>query len=289
MSTSPSTSLQPKQLKGNCHCGRFRFLLPANLDLDNLITCACTLCSKLGCLWLRGVATGAFTVTRKEESLVEYQGLRFCGNCGTAVTGDYHSGALKGEVLVNVRAVWGFNPFEHDLGSITQIPAPADEVRSLPSLLPSSVEGETAPPVAHHGSCHCGKVRVELLVDIGTLEIKEDNCSSCVRNAYIGIYPTKSQVRIHGGDNTFEYLYGRKYNGAAHCRTCGVLVFNNVYGPPVSVFDRLPPERKEKVLATYWKNLAMRPLNVRALDDVDVGALKVQREDEGTEGYALVD
>ena len=36
-------------------------------------------------------------------------------------------------------------------------------------------------PANHLGSCHCGKVRVELLVDISTLEVKEDNCSSCVR------------------------------------------------------------------------------------------------------------
>ena len=107
------------------------------------------------------------------------------------------------------------------------------------------------------------------------------------QNAYIGIYPTKSQVRIHGSDNTFEYLYGTKFNGAAHCKTCGVLVFNNVYGPPISVFDRLPLERKEQVLAVYWKNLAMRPLNVRALDYVDIGSLEVQRTDEGTEGYEL--
>jgi len=64
-------------------------------------------------------------------------------------------------------------------------------------------------------------------------------------------------------------------------------VFNNVYGPPISVFDRLPPERKEQVLAVYWKNLAVRPLNVRALDYVDIGSLEVRRADEGTEGYEL--
>jgi hypothetical protein len=67
-------------------------------------------------------------------------------------------------------------------------------------------------------------------------------------------------------------------------------VFTSVYGPPVSVFDHLsPPERKEKVLAAYWRNMAMQPLNVRTLDDVDIGALKVERKDEGTEGYELVD
>ena len=102
------------------------------------------------------------------------------------------------------------------------------------------------------------------------------------------MYPTKDQVRIHGRENTFEYLYGRKFNGAAHCKTCNILVFNNVYGPPISVFDRLPPERKEVVLAAYWKNMAMQPLNVRALDDVEIGSLTVQRTDEGTEGYVLV-
>ena len=66
-------------------------------------------------------------------------------------------------------------------------------------------------------------------------------------------------------------------------------MFNNVYGPPISVFDSLPPERKEQVLAVYWKNLAMRPLSVRALDNVDVGSLEVQRTDEGTEGYELAE
>lgn len=113
--TTP-TAPQPKQLQGNCHCGRFRFLLPANLDLKNPFTCACTLCPKLGCLWLRGVTADSFTVTRNGGSLVEYQGLKFCGNCGTAVTGEHQSGALMGEVLVNARAVWGFDPFGVDLG-----------------------------------------------------------------------------------------------------------------------------------------------------------------------------
>ena len=110
-----------------------------------------------------------------------------------------------------------------------------------------------------------------------------------MQNAYIGVYPTKDQVRIHGRENAFEYLYGRKFNGAVHCKTCGVMVFKNVYGPPISVFDSLPPERKEAVLAIYWKNMAMQPLNVRALDDIDLVSLEIKRTDEGTEGYVLTD
>lgn len=116
--TMSTTTLQSEQLKGNCHCGRFRFVLPADLDVKDLITCACTLCTKLGCIWLRDVTTDSFTVRRNEGGLVEYQGLKFCGNCGTAVTAEHQSGVLKGEVLVNARSGWGFDPFGVDLGYV---------------------------------------------------------------------------------------------------------------------------------------------------------------------------
>lgn len=37
------------------------------------------------------------------------------------------------------------------------------------------------PPGTYSGSCHCGKVRVRLLVPLETVEVKEDNCSICAR------------------------------------------------------------------------------------------------------------
>jgi len=96
-------------LQGNCHCGHFRFQLSANLG--DAIICACTLCTKLGCLWLRATPD-TFTVTRDEGSLAEYQGTKFCGKCGTAVTGEHQAGPLQGQLLVNARTVWGFDPFK---------------------------------------------------------------------------------------------------------------------------------------------------------------------------------
>jgi hypothetical protein len=53
------------------------------------------------------------------------------------------------------------------------------------------------------------------------------------------------------------------------------------------VFDSLPPERRNVVLAMYWKNMVMQALNVRALNGVDIASLAAQRTDEGTEGYTL--
>lgn len=94
-------------------------------------------------------------------------------------------------------------------------------------------------------------------------------------------------MRIHGREHGFEYLSGRKFAGSVACRTCGVSIFSNIYGPPISVFDKLPPERKEIVLAIYHKNMEMVPLNVRAMEGVDLDSLQIDRTDEGTEGYEL--
>lgn len=66
-------------------------------------------------------------------------------------------------------------------------------------------------------------------------------------------------------------------------------VFSNVYGPPLSVFDSVPADRKEAVMAKYWESMALQPVNVRALDGVDLKTLRPMtvRSDEGTEGYVL--
>ncbi|KAM7186062.1 hypothetical protein V8F33_012053 [Rhypophila sp. PSN 637] len=284
-------------LRGNCHCGNFRFEIassdssgtPANLGVS---ICACSLCTKLGCLWLP-VNPNDFAITRDTGTVTTYRGLLFCKVCGTAVTSKHVGGPLQGQFLVNARAVAGFNPFQ--LGTrVIHVTAskkdPDDDdnqqiQKQVPSPMP--VTGAGQDPVKHRGSCHCGNVSVELFVGLDELEIKEDNCSSCVRDAYIGTYPSKEQVRIHVREHTFEYRYGSKFNGIAHCQTCGVVVFTTVYGPPISLFDRLPAERKGRALAVYWKNMALQPVNVRVLDGVDLSPLTIQTTDEGVEGYVL--
>lgn len=41
-------------------------------------------------------------------------------------------------------------------------------------------------PAQHIFACHCGKVQAEMLTPIQGQEVKEDNCSSCVRVSLIG-------------------------------------------------------------------------------------------------------
>jgi len=118
-------------LRGNCHCGRFRFELELPLpDMKNLgdlgiTVCECSLCAKLGFLWLHldsnttETNTDTLKITRDEKSLVSYQGIQFCRNCGTVVMGEHESGPLQRQQLVNARCLWGFNPFK-----LGQVPLP---------------------------------------------------------------------------------------------------------------------------------------------------------------------
>ncbi|KAL7941463.1 hypothetical protein V8C42DRAFT_334635 [Trichoderma barbatum] len=272
---------------GNCHCGRYRFEV-STPEIISAISCPCSLCVKKGYLWLIP-AEGSFTVKRDEGYLVDYQTStlkdKFCSYCGSGVEGEHLTGPLRGKFLINIRTLKEpyVNPFK--IESATSIIEAEGDTRSIH---PFSHQPDESPAKSLF-SCHCGDVRADLLSPIEKEELKEDNCSKCVRIAYIGIYPTKDNVRIYGRDRVFEYLTGGKFTGSTYCKVCGVHVFSNIYGPPTSVFDKLPPERKERALAMYHKNMSMQPLNVRAIEGRTVNSLLslIKREDEGAEGYEL--
>ena len=69
--------------------------------------------------------------------------------------------------------------------------------------------------------------------------------------------------------------------GHPFCTTCGVHVYMNVYGPPKSVIDRLPEERREMIR----KNLDLKPVNIRVLEGIELEHLNIERSEEGTDGY----
>jgi hypothetical protein len=71
--------------EGGCHCGRVRFRVQA--DLEELLECNCTICTKKGMLHLI-VAPEQFELLRGEEELAAYQfntgtaKHTFCRRCG---------------------------------------------------------------------------------------------------------------------------------------------------------------------------------------------------------------
>lgn len=56
-----------------------------------------------------------------------------------------------------------------------------------------------------------------------------------------------------------------------------------LHGPPQSVVDNLPLEKQEIVK----QKLAIVPIRVAVLDGVEWADLKIERTDEGTEGYVV--
>ncbi|KAB5582894.1 hypothetical protein GE09DRAFT_1278227 [Coniochaeta sp. 2T2.1] len=159
----------------------------------------------------------------------------------------------------------------------------------------------------HHGNCHCGSYRFKVRLPHHHAQIVPSlcDCRLCQKrgyqwwfrpasaafevtrddgrlNAWVGIYPRLSEVKVTGTEHLTDYRFGRKFMGHPFCRVCGVHVVTNAHGPPQDVVDQLPDGRREMVR----KKLDVKPVNVMVLEGVDLSLMEVERTDEGTEGYA---
>jgi hypothetical protein len=100
-----------------------------------------------------------------------------------------------------------------------------------------------------HGSCHCGRVRFEVLATPSSLS--QCNCSLCSKKGALYVKVRElSELRITAGESelsSYRFNTGR----AKHyfCRHCGIHVFHR---------PRLDPER--------WS------ANARCLEDLDVSS-----------------
>ncbi|KAK7926790.1 glutathione-dependent formaldehyde-activating gfa protein [Apiospora marii] len=234
---------------GNCHCGRYRFMLSLPEKIGFARSCACRLCTKKAYLWL-APPEGGFQITRDDGELTEYDSGVLLDKVVTYFqrVGQHCAGPLKDAFLVNVRAIQGVNPFEIEIDMTI-----VNTVYDQPATESST---DTGPPYSF--SCHCRSVKAILNVALKDKEVKEDNCSRCVRTGYIGVYPTKEEVHIPDSSWENSFAYAGTYGGGAHhCKTCGVFVFAEVAGPPISVFGGLAPDRREHMLGVYRRKYGL--------------------------------
>ena len=107
--------------------------------------------------------------------------------------------------------------------------------------------------MAVHGSCHCGKVRIE--VPSAPEWVADCNCSLCRKTAWRVAYYPPEQVRISG--ETVAYVWGDRMIGIHHCPVCGC--------------------------GTHWASLGedfgKMGINARLLDDFDESAIEVRKFD----------
>lgn len=99
-----------KKYSGGCHCGRVRF--EAAADLERVITCNCSICSKRGSILTFSPAE-QFKLISGENDLIDYQFHKnvihhlFCSTCGTE---SFSRGQLPDGtkmVALNVRCLEG--------------------------------------------------------------------------------------------------------------------------------------------------------------------------------------
>ncbi|KAK1657555.1 glutathione-dependent formaldehyde-activating enzyme [Colletotrichum godetiae] len=297
-----------KTFRGNCHCGANRYQIQL-ADYPSLVICDCSLCTKKGHVWIYD-AEDSLKVTKgcSRETLTTYTGSdsealkhEFCNVCGTALFGTHTSGVQVGKKGINFRVIVSDLQDVFIKGrSVVTIGAP-DEYLPYPGSLSFIEKASTTAPIEFRGSlpdvpgddltlytggCDCGAIQVALMSKSPSeVETKEDNCSICVRNGFIGVYPHQSHVGIVGKDHTQDYQFGRKFNGSPFCRTCGVHCFGNLYGPPKELVAKLPAARQEFV----QKQLEVQPLNVRVLGGIEWHNVNVTWSNDGTEGYGLSD
>ncbi|KUJ18306.1 uncharacterized protein LY89DRAFT_717883 [Mollisia scopiformis] len=277
-----------KTYKGNCHCGKFRFEIDVP-PIEKVESCNCSICVKKGYLWTF-LAEKRFRVTKgAEDELTSYwfgsktMPHKFCPICGTSVMlRKMHPPREDEEIYVNVRTLTEVNPFHLNSKKFDGKNIYPDDGKQSLKDEPPKIDAEDSN--IYTGGCHCGAVTLVLKSGLlSEIQIKEDNCSICRRHANVCIHPKKSQVTISGGENTTEYLFGRKFTGHCFCKICGVPLFMRLHGPPKELVDTWSEDKQNMVK----EKLEIIPIRLAVLDDVNWDELKIERSDEGTEGYVV--
>ncbi|PYI16695.1 hypothetical protein BO99DRAFT_404942 [Aspergillus violaceofuscus CBS 115571] len=268
---------------GNCHCGSVRFEIHLASPFQTTFACPCSICAKAGCPWIftqddeLKFTKGRDTLASYKTQMGEYE---FCATCGTPITVRNHlTVAGQPGIGVSARALRDVNPFHL---SVTKLPPPREDepASSAPEVQPTQQS-----PKTYTGGCHCGAIHITVTsAPLRDVQVKEDNCSICQRNANTCIYPAKCAVATQDPSSQLrEYRFGRKFTGHRFCGVCGVQLYMHLYGPPAAVVARLLPEKQELVR----RNLEIVPVRVQVLDGVEWEEIHVERSDEGTEGYVL--
>lgn len=111
---------------------------------------------------------------------------------------------------------------------------------------------------SYTGGCHCGKVRFDASVDLGAPVIA-CNCSMCGRSGtLLSFVPAASFKLTSGADSLTDYQFGKERIHHLFCKVCGIKAFARGAAPD---------------------GAEMFAVNVRCIDDVDLGALKQQHFD----------
>jgi hypothetical protein len=118
--------------------------------------------------------------------------------------------------------------------------------------------------MTYHGSCHCGRVRFEVDVDLDHVRVCD--CSICRKRGALIHRVEERHVRLLTPlEELTRYQWHTRTAEDYFCPTCGILPF------------RRPRDRTSAELAEGRPPFSGWSVNVRCLDGVDLASLPVQR------------
>ncbi len=109
----------------------------------------------------------------------------------------------------------------------------------------------------YKGSCHCGQVVFEVEGELG--EVMDCNCSICSKKGSLLWFVPRANLRmLTAEDKLASYSFNTHTIRHRFCPTCGIQPFGEGKDPAGN---------------------AMAAINVRCLEDVDLGGLSVKHYD----------
>ncbi|MGZ5095134.1 MAG: GFA family protein [Burkholderiales bacterium] len=108
----------------------------------------------------------------------------------------------------------------------------------------------------YKGSCHCGKIALE--VDGELKEAMACNCSICSRKGSLLWFVPREKLRLTSQEDVGTYIFNKHVIKHHFCQTCGIHPYAEA------------PDPKGKPMAA---------INIRCLDDVDLASVPVKNFD----------
>lgn len=111
--------------------------------------------------------------------------------------------------------------------------------------------------IKQKGSCHCGKVKFEVELDLK--EALSCNCSICQRKGTLFTFVSAEKFNlVSGKENLTDYQFGKKAIHHTFCSTCGVTAFASGKAPDGS---------------------SVMAVNVRCIDNIMLEDLVIKKYD----------
>jgi hypothetical protein len=256
--TEPATPTKEfTSYDANCHCGAVTFTVKVpSLKDHKVMSCNCSLCTRNGYLMIYPHRKDIIFHSGY-DNLTSYLVLsknvhKFCKTCGSSVIGESIGNDLQDDcVAINVSDQSPPVIFQTFLVLTVDVGGQVRMIKNIDvdGLKLQYYDGRAAKPeydigkptpdsenssttstamgselTSYPGNCHCGAVRYTVRIPslLADHKVTSCNCSICVRNGYLFVYPEREHLTFHAGyDHLHSYRFGAKKKPHKFCPTCG--------------------------------------------------------------------